>query len=133
MFAAYADFKKAFNSVHREAFCDLRLRWIPAGIIGLLTGLLVTEHAMKCRAGVLGRRGEERVQLLSCEYSNEGRIRSCSITVQHMYGLGNGQTCGSNSLCCLLCITLFPTINLLSLPWRNSKTKPSTSSNDIDL
>ena len=40
MLAAYVDLKKAFDLVHREALWDvLRLRGIPAGIIGLLFGL----------------------------------------------------------------------------------------------
>ena len=54
MLAAYVDLKKAFDSVHREALWDLlRLRGIPAGIIGLLTGLYSgTESAVKYGAGV---------------------------------------------------------------------------------
>ena len=40
MLAAYVNLRKAFDSVHRETFWDfLRLRGIPARIIGLLTGL----------------------------------------------------------------------------------------------
>ena len=40
MLAAYIGFKKAFDSVHRETLWELlRLRGIPARIIGLLTGL----------------------------------------------------------------------------------------------
>ena len=40
MLAAYVDLKKALDSVHRETLWDLlRLRGIPARIIGLLTGL----------------------------------------------------------------------------------------------
>lgn len=53
MLAAYVDLKKAFDSVHREALWDLlRLRGIPARIIGLLTGLYSgTESAVKCGGG----------------------------------------------------------------------------------
>ena len=40
MLAAYVDLKKAFDSVHQETLWDLlRLRGIPARIIGILTGL----------------------------------------------------------------------------------------------
>ena len=40
MLVAYVDFKKAFDSVHREALWDLlRFRRISAGIIGLLSSL----------------------------------------------------------------------------------------------
>ena len=44
------DLKKAFDSVHRELLWDLPcLRGIPAGIIGLLSGLYSgTESAVKC-------------------------------------------------------------------------------------
>ena len=54
MLASYVDLKKAFDSVHREALWDLlRLRGIPARIIGLLTGLYSgTESAVKCGGGV---------------------------------------------------------------------------------
>ena len=54
MLAAYVDLKKAFDSVHRETLCDLlRLRGIPARIIGLLTGLYSgTVRAVKCGGGV---------------------------------------------------------------------------------
>ena len=54
MFAAYVDLKKTFVSVHREALWDLlRFRGIPAGIIGLLSGLYSgTESAIKCDGGV---------------------------------------------------------------------------------
>ena len=53
MLAAYVDLKKAFDSVHREALWDLlRLRGIPARIIGLLTGLYSsTESGVKCGGG----------------------------------------------------------------------------------
>ena len=56
LLAAYVDLKKAFDSVHREALWDLlRLRGIPARIIGLLTGLYTgTESAVKCGGGVSG-------------------------------------------------------------------------------
>ena len=54
MLAAYVNLKKAFDSVHRETLWDLlRLREIPARIIGLLTGLLSgTVSAVKCGGGV---------------------------------------------------------------------------------
>ena len=54
LLAAYVDLKKAFDSVYREALWDLlRLRGIPARIIGLLTGLYSgTESAVKCGGGV---------------------------------------------------------------------------------
>ncbi len=54
MLAAYVDFKKALNSVHRETLWSLlRLRGIPAGILGLLTDLYSgTENAVKCGGGV---------------------------------------------------------------------------------
>ena len=54
MLAAYVDLKKAFDSVHREALWELlRLRGIPARIIGLLTGLYTgTESAVKFGGGV---------------------------------------------------------------------------------
>ena len=54
MFATYVDLKKAFDSVHGEALWDLlHLRGIPAGIIGLLSGLYSgTESAVKCGRGV---------------------------------------------------------------------------------
>ena len=47
--AAYVDLKKAFDSVHRESLWNvLRLRGVPAGIIGLITGLYSgTESAVK--------------------------------------------------------------------------------------
>ena len=53
MLAAYVDLKKAFDSVHRETLWDLlRLRGIPARIIGLLTGLYSgTVSAVKCGGG----------------------------------------------------------------------------------
>ncbi|KAG0727434.1 LINE-1 reverse transcriptase [Chionoecetes opilio] len=56
MLAAYVDLKKAFDSVHRESLWDLlRFRGIPAGTIGLITGLYSgTESAVKCGAGVSG-------------------------------------------------------------------------------
>ena len=54
MLAAYVDLKKAFDSVHRETLWDLlRVRRIPARIIGLLTGLYSrTVSAVKCGGGV---------------------------------------------------------------------------------
>ena len=54
MLAAYVDLKKVFDSVHREALWDLLcLHGIPAGIIGLLSGLYSgTEIALKCGVGV---------------------------------------------------------------------------------
>ena len=54
MLAAYVNLKKAFDSVHRETlWVLLRLRVIPARIIGLLTGLYSgTVSAVKCRGGV---------------------------------------------------------------------------------
>ena len=59
--AAYIDLKKAFDSVHREAFWDLRLRGIPAGNIELLSGLYSgTKYCEVCV-----REGGGRVQLLS--------------------------------------------------------------------
>ena len=50
MLTAYVNLKKAFDSVHREALWDLlRLRGIPARIIGFLSGLYSgTESAVKC-------------------------------------------------------------------------------------
>ena len=51
MLAAYNDFKKAFDSVHRETLL-LRLRGIPARIIGLITGLYWTVSTVKCGGGV---------------------------------------------------------------------------------
>ena len=52
--AAYVDFKKAFDSVHRDSLWGLlRLRGIPPGIIGLLSGLYSdTESAVKCGGGI---------------------------------------------------------------------------------
>ncbi len=52
--AAYVDLKKAFDSVHWEMLWRLLgLRGIPAGIIGLLSGLYSdTESAVKCGGGV---------------------------------------------------------------------------------
>ena len=49
MLVAYADLKKAFNSVNREAFWNfLCARKIPTGIIGLLSGLYFgTESVVK--------------------------------------------------------------------------------------
>ena len=93
MLASYVDLKKAFDSVHREALWDLlRLRGIPAGIIGLLSGLYTgAESAVKCKGG-------GHVQLLSCAYRSEAGMRPCSINFQYMYGLGTGQSCGPNSL-----------------------------------
>ena len=54
MLAAYVDFKKAFDSVHRETLWDLlRLCGIPAKIFVLLTGLYFgTVSAVKCGGGV---------------------------------------------------------------------------------
>ena len=54
MLAAYVDLKKAFDSVHRETLWDiLRLRRIPAGIIGPISGLYSgTETAVKGGGGV---------------------------------------------------------------------------------
>lgn len=54
LLAAYVDFKKAFDSVHRETLWDvLRFRGIPAKIIGLMTGLYSgTESAVKCGGGI---------------------------------------------------------------------------------
>ena len=54
MLAAYVDLKKEFDSVHRETLWDLlRLRGIPARIIGLLTGLYYeTVSAVKGGGGV---------------------------------------------------------------------------------
>ena len=50
LLAAYVDFKKAFDSVHRESLWDiLRIRGIPAKIIDLMTGLHTgTTSAVKC-------------------------------------------------------------------------------------
>ena len=59
----------------------LRLRGIPARIIGLLTGLYSgTVSAVKCGGGVS-----------SCEYRCEAGLCACSITFQHMHGLGTRQ------------------------------------------
>ena len=54
MLAAYVDLKKAFDSVHRETLWDLlRLRGIPAKIIGLLIGLYSrTVSALMCGGGM---------------------------------------------------------------------------------
>ena len=54
MLAAYVDVKKTFDLVHRETLWNLlRLRGIPARIIGLLTGLYSgTVSAVKCGGGV---------------------------------------------------------------------------------
>ena len=54
MLTAYVDLKKGFDSVRRKALWDLlRLREVPAGIIGLLSGLYSgTESAVKCGRGV---------------------------------------------------------------------------------
>ena len=54
MLAAYVDLKKVFDSVHRERLWDLlRLRGIPAKIIGLLTGLYCgTVSTAKCGGGM---------------------------------------------------------------------------------
>ena len=56
MLAACVDLKKAFDSVHREALLYiLRLRGIPAWIIGLLSGLYYgTENAVECVQGGRG-------------------------------------------------------------------------------
>ena len=53
LLAAYVDLKKAFDSVHRESLWELlRLRGMPAGIIGLISGLYSgTESAVKCGGG----------------------------------------------------------------------------------
>ena len=50
MLAASIDLKKALDSVHREEFCDLHFRGIPAGIIGLLTGVegWVRRYSLRC-------------------------------------------------------------------------------------
>ena len=50
MLAAYVNFKKAFGSVLRETLWNLLcVRGIPAGIIGLLTGLYSRNvSAVKC-------------------------------------------------------------------------------------
>ena len=52
--ASYVDLKKAFDSVHRETLWELlRLRGIPAGIIGLMSGLYSdTESAVKCGGSI---------------------------------------------------------------------------------
>ena len=96
MLAAYVDHKKAFDSVHREALWDLMcVCRIPLVIIGPLTGLYSkTESDVNCREGGEGA----RVQLLSCECMSEAGMRLSSVTVQHMYGLCTGQSCGSKSL-----------------------------------
>ncbi len=54
LLAACVDLKKAFDSVHRESLWSLlRLRGVPAGILGLLTGLYSgAESAVKCGGGV---------------------------------------------------------------------------------
>ena len=54
LLAAFVDFKKAFDSVHRETLWDiLRVRGIPARMIGLMTGLYSgTESAVKCGGGI---------------------------------------------------------------------------------
>ena len=54
LLAVYVDFKKAFDSVHRETLWEiLRVRGIPARIIGLITGLYSgTESAVKCGGGI---------------------------------------------------------------------------------
>ena len=54
LLAAYVDLKKAFDSVHRGTLWDiLRVRGIPARIIGLMTGLYSgTESAVKCGSGI---------------------------------------------------------------------------------
>ena len=54
MLAAYVDLKKAFDSVPRETLWGLlRLRKIPARVIGLLTGLYSgTVGLVKYREGV---------------------------------------------------------------------------------
>ena len=50
MLTAFVNLKKPFDSVHHEALWDLlHFRGIPAGIIGLLSGLYSgTEIAVKC-------------------------------------------------------------------------------------
>ena len=67
MLAACVDLKKEFDSVHREALWDLlRLREIPAGIIGLLSGLYSgTENAVKCVQGG-GRGGVSSLNFFLC-------------------------------------------------------------------
>ena len=87
MLTAYVDLKKAFDSVHSEALWDLlQLRDIPAGIIGLLFGRYYgTESAMKCGGGV------------SSFFLVHGEVRQgCDLapSLQYMYGLGTGQSCG---------------------------------------
>ena len=54
MLAAYVDLKKAFESLHHEVLWDLlRIRGIPAGIIGLLSGMYSgTESVVKCVGSV---------------------------------------------------------------------------------
>ena len=39
-----------------------------------------------------------RVQLLPCEYRCEAGLCACSITFQHVHGLGTRQSCGTKSL-----------------------------------
>ena len=91
--ATYVDLKKVFDSVYREALWNLlHLRGIPTGVIRLVTGLYSgTESGVNCG-------GVGRVKLLSCEYGSDAVMHPCSITFQHMYGLGTGQSCGSKSL-----------------------------------
>ena len=54
LLAAYVDFKKAFDSVHRGTLWEiLRVRGIPARIIDLMTGLYSgTVSAVKCGGGI---------------------------------------------------------------------------------
>ena len=92
--AAYIDLKKAFDSVHREAFWDLRLRGIPAGNIELLSGLY--SGTKYCEVCVREGGGSCPASFLFCAYGSEAGMRPCSITFQCMYRLGTGQA-GKNS------------------------------------
>ena len=75
----------AFDSVHRETLWDLlRLRGIPARIIGLLTGLYSgTVSAVKCGGGVASF-----FPVNTGVRQGSGQCACCSITFQHMHGLG---------------------------------------------
>ena len=76
MLTVYVNLKKAFDSVHHEALWDLLcLRRIPAGIIGLLSGLYSGTECCEVWRG--------RVQLLSCTDRSEAGLLGRIVDQSH--------------------------------------------------
>ena len=97
MVVAFVNLKKAVDSAHRETLWDLlHLRGIPIRIIGLLSAMYSgTVSAVKCGGGMSSFFPVNT----GVRQQGSGQCACCSITFQHMHGLGTArQSCGTKSL-----------------------------------